>query len=414
MGYWKKLLDSLFRLAIIERWNDHPKPFDISELDKQAHKAIIAYLLAKIEEYEGANEINWLGLIDGIIFEALQRAILTDIKPRLFHKLMRTKKREINDLILKRLGALIKEINENWFERLRLYFFEESFLKREKEIIKAAHFLATYWEFQFIYNVAQGMYQIEREKKEIEDTLEDFHGLLGVQRFLLRKKLFGFINLCGQLRFQKRWIQTVRIPRTSVMGHMLMVAILSYVALKKANIENDNCLYSTFMVSLFHDLPEIITRDIVSDLKEDLDPRIIKEAEEEGVREEIYPLLPPYIREEISCFLGINENSHNEGIDEFSCRVCRFLQDGLKIELLDTRDFREICRQEMISSSDSCLVIPGTLVKEADITAAYAEAVYSINYGLRSEELMRAADKLKEKLLSTNFSEVARVINYQK
>jgi len=48
----KELLDHLFQLAVIERWNDHPKPFDITELDKQAHKAIIAYLLAKIEENE--------------------------------------------------------------------------------------------------------------------------------------------------------------------------------------------------------------------------------------------------------------------------------------------------------------------------------------------------------------------------
>jgi len=43
MSYYKSLLDNLFHLAIIDRWNDHPKPFDISELDKQAHKVIIAY-----------------------------------------------------------------------------------------------------------------------------------------------------------------------------------------------------------------------------------------------------------------------------------------------------------------------------------------------------------------------------------
>ena len=80
----KEILDHLFQLAVIERWNDHPKPFDTTEFNKQAHKAIIAYLLAKIEENENQKSINWTGLINGIIFEAMQRVILTDIKPAFF------------------------------------------------------------------------------------------------------------------------------------------------------------------------------------------------------------------------------------------------------------------------------------------------------------------------------------------
>jgi putative hydrolase of HD superfamily len=411
MSYYKSLLDNLFRLAIIDRWNDHPKPFDISELDKQAHKAIIAYILAKIEEKENDKKIDWPGLIDGIIFEALQRAVLTDIKPRLFHKLMRTKKEQINEFVLRELEYIVKGISEEWYKRFRLYLFKDSFLEYEKKIIQAAHFLSTYWEFQFIYNVSKGMYTIEQEKQEIENRLEDFHNLLGVQRFLLRKKLYGFINLCGQLRFQKRWIQTVRIPRTSVMGHMLMVAILSYVALKRENIDNEKCLYSTFMASLFHDLPEIITRDIISNLKKELTKGedIIKIAEIEGVKEEIYPLLPEYIRKELSCFLAICENlKESPNVNEFSNRKCEFTNTETKLYPLDEEaDFRQICTQ---SIGDNYLLIPGKLIKEADIASAYAEAVYSINYGLRSQELISDAKKIRERLLSTTFAEIAEAL----
>ncbi len=318
MSTLKELLDHLFQLAIIERWNDHPKPFDITELDKQAHKAIIAYLLAKIEEKEEGRKIDWIGLIDGIIFEAFQRAILTDIKPKLFHKLLKTRKEQINELVITQLRPIIESINLNWYKRFEHFFTNESFLSLEKEIINAAHFLATYWEFQFIYNIGkETIYNIEKEKHEIENTLEDFHNLLGVQRFLLRKKMYGFINLCGQLRFQKRWIQTVRIPRTSVMGHMLMVAILCYIVLKKEKIEEKNCLYGTFFTALFHDLPEIITRDIVSPVKKKLGEDIIKKAEQEGVREEIYPLLPEYIRKEMACFLAIPEQEEQRKQENF-------------------------------------------------------------------------------------------------
>jgi competence protein ComGF len=50
MIFVKLYRDKLFKLASIQRWNDHPKPFSITELDKQGHKAIVAYLFAKIEE----------------------------------------------------------------------------------------------------------------------------------------------------------------------------------------------------------------------------------------------------------------------------------------------------------------------------------------------------------------------------
>ena len=55
-----KIIDSLFCLAYIERWNDHPKPFSITELDKQAHKACIAFLFAKMEEKKGSERLTGL------------------------------------------------------------------------------------------------------------------------------------------------------------------------------------------------------------------------------------------------------------------------------------------------------------------------------------------------------------------
>jgi len=407
----KELLDHLFQLAVIERWNDHPKPFDITELDKQAHKAIIAYLLAKIEENENKKSINWNGLIDGIIFEALQRAILTDIKPKLFHKLLRKRKRKIADFVINNIEPIINAINSEWGENLKFYFLDDTYLSQEKEIIDAAHFLATYWEFQFIYNVAQKMYGVEKVKQELENKLEDFHNLLGVQRFLLRRKLYGFINLCGQLRFQKRWTKVVRIPRTSVMGHMLMVAILSYAILKREKIENKKFLYATFMSALFHDLPEIITRDIVAPLKNRLGEEIIKEAEIEGIREEVYPLLPEYIRKELACFLAIPENEGsltNTEVNEFSNRLCELSKMNVEIKVLENKDFHKLCALD--NEENSSLIIPGELIKQADKAVAYAEAVYSINFGVKTNELMNAAEGLRKELLHTEFAEIAEAL----
>ena len=49
----KDLILRIFSAANILRWNDHIRPFDFFELDKQAHKMIIAYIVAKFEEEEG-------------------------------------------------------------------------------------------------------------------------------------------------------------------------------------------------------------------------------------------------------------------------------------------------------------------------------------------------------------------------
>ena len=43
------LIEHIFKAASISRWNDYPKMVDINELDKQAHKVLIAYFLAKLE-----------------------------------------------------------------------------------------------------------------------------------------------------------------------------------------------------------------------------------------------------------------------------------------------------------------------------------------------------------------------------
>jgi len=87
----KGIIDRLFDAASIQRWNDHVRPVKFTELDKQAHKMIIAYVLARSEESDKGVKIHWKELIEGGIFELLQRVVLTDIKPPVFHRMMEKK-----------------------------------------------------------------------------------------------------------------------------------------------------------------------------------------------------------------------------------------------------------------------------------------------------------------------------------
>ena len=45
----ENLIERFYEAASMNRWNDHIRPVELTELDKQAHKMVIAYVIAKFE-----------------------------------------------------------------------------------------------------------------------------------------------------------------------------------------------------------------------------------------------------------------------------------------------------------------------------------------------------------------------------
>lgn len=82
-----KLIEHIFKAASISRWNDYPRMANLVELDKQAHKFIIAYFIAKMEK-----DVDMRVIIEGGIFEFLSRVVVTDIRPDVYHEIVRQKK----------------------------------------------------------------------------------------------------------------------------------------------------------------------------------------------------------------------------------------------------------------------------------------------------------------------------------
>ena len=89
----------MFDAANMSRWNDHLRTLDLSELDKQAHKAVIAWVIGKAEEDAG-RPVEWRTVIEHTLFSFLQRIALTDLKPQVFHKIAKEKKDEVNAYVL--------------------------------------------------------------------------------------------------------------------------------------------------------------------------------------------------------------------------------------------------------------------------------------------------------------------------
>lgn len=373
----KDLIELVFGAASIRRWNDQINPMEFTELDKQAHKMIIAWALAKCEDdRRGAKTVNWRYLVEGAVFELLQRIILTDIKPPVFHRMMAENGPELNKWVLRELKPLASCVNGGFYDRMERYLLDPGFAGYEKRILKAAHYLATQWEFNILYKLCPFIRGIDQIKAEIEDQLEDHIDLIGVQKISLQRKTYGFIDLCGQLRFQKRWSQSPRIPATSVLGHMLMVAILTYLGL----CDTDACeqrLVNGFQGALFHDLPEALTRDITSPVKNAVEglADTIKKYENLQMEEKVLPLVPPGWYRELSYFTD----------NEFENRV--MIDKKITINLT----FEELGEKY---NDGSCYPVDGEMICCADKLAAFIEAAESIRNGVTSRHLQEGIERL--------------------
>lgn len=370
------LIEQVFGAASIGRWNDYPRMIPLMELDKQAHKLIIAYFLAKSEP----EDIDIYNLIEAGIFEFFRRVVVTDIRPDVFHNSIEKKSKQINAWVLSKLESSLLPIqNGEYFKKFEQFLNDDTMYEKERFILKAASYLSTRWEFGIVYQTSQFLNDIEELKKSVEMEIEDYYELIGVRKILLNKKLAKVVDLSGRLRFQKRWAQTPRIPETSVLGHMLIVAILGYFYSLKIGACKKRVEFN-FLCALFHDLPEALTRDIISPVKYSVSglDDLISEFEMAKIDDEIMPNIPLHIKDEFSYILGINEGKK----DEFANRIYE-----KNIKIVDTlKPYNE----------DKYRAIDGVGLKQCDKFAAFIEATLSISHGIKSKELVNAVESLKK------------------
>ena len=362
------ILRFIYQAASMQRWNDHIRPHrGFTELDKQAHKLFYAYVIGRFEEE--TDPVDWTKLIEGAIFEFLQRILLTDIKPNIFHTLMEKHGQQINELVMEKLiGMGLNDIQTGLSDRMRSYLLDPECSSHEKRILRASHYLATNWEFNIVYHLSNDLFGIEQTKRNIERQLEKHQDIEGVRKLVFNSAVMDFINLVGQLRFQQRWAQTQRIPETSVAGHMLIVALLSYMLSLQLN-PCEKRKYNNFFAGLFHDMPEVLTRDIISPVKNSIEGLgdLIKVIEDIQMEEFLLPLLPKAWRSEIRNFTG----------NEFAGKI---ILDNKILEVSSDK-INELYNEDRFSPVD------GSLIEFCDKLAAYMEAYLSIKHGISSQNL---------------------------
>ncbi|MBI5536867.1 MAG: HD domain-containing protein [Deltaproteobacteria bacterium] len=374
----KSLITKIFEAFSIQRWNDQIRPVPLVEMDKHGHKMFITYCLARYEEDAGTR-VHWPNLIRGGVYELLRRVVLTDIKSPIYRRI-RSQHRdqfiELSRWVCDQLDPLTD--NETRAE-MRAHLVDDRVIdETSRRILEAAHAYASFWEFQILKQVHPNGQHVARIEREMYNDIEPHLALTGMRKMMSRCDVAQFIDLVGQLRFQVRWGQTLRVPSTSVLGHSMMVATLMFFFSRDLPDCCERRMRNNFFGGLFHDLPECLTRDIISPVKgaaKDL-PNVIQEIERELVQKEILPLVETLWRPELMYFME----------DEFTSKI---RTDGAP---------KPSTSDEINASynSDEFDPVDGQLIKAADHLAAYVEAYTSSAMGFRTPHVINGMQGLRE------------------
>lgn len=380
----KSLVDRLYQTSTMGRWTDRVRPIDLSVLGKHAHRMAAAFVIGKEVEaqvHAEGQDFHWQKVIEGGIFELLFSCVTTDIKSPVFKSIMgdadarASLVAHVQDVLSSDLRTLGTDPHASLYKSFCEYYdtkLDQDVQLPEQRVLRAASAYSTNWEYQLIKQVeplhaarnaddAAGtkthrlhyIAKVDSRLAEEEGEFGELH-LLDLENGKRRKLL----DLIGRLRFQDRWSQTPIIPRRPVLDHSLIVAVLSYLwttVLYEQGCSDDasqearsQVLCNNFFGGLFHDLGEILTRDIVSPIKNLSDElrAVIEKHQRDELMSELAPLVPPAYAEEF--------------------------------ETMALQPFERRAHYD------------GSLVRLCDVFSAFMEAYYSVSYGVRSAELVRA------------------------
>ncbi|WP_029898272.1 HD domain-containing protein [Desulfohalovibrio reitneri] len=387
----KSLLQLLFSGSYMKRWNDKLRPIELYEVDKQAHKMLIAWALFEINSRGmSLDERTALGgrIVEGGLFEYMYRLIITDIKPPVFYQIKENPEHyaRLTGWVVEQLTPRIQVLGPEFCTRLENYLAKPDHEDLAGRILFASHIYASRAEFLLIKDINPWDEELEEIEADFQQTLERHADIEGVPDLLTEgSNLDRFARLAGRLRFQTRWSQTPRIPETSVLGHMFIVACFAYLFC----LEQDACearKQNSFFAGLVHDLPELLTRDIISPVKRSVEgiADLIQRYERDALDKRVFSLLRSDmlrpVGERLAYFLGLDSGG------EFVTRVRK--RDG-KVVKASYESLRESFEGDEYDPLD------GGLLKICDSLAAFLEAYTAMRNGITSEGLQQSLWRIR-------------------
>lgn len=288
----------------IVRWSNFPRIENISPLDNTWYVIHIALFLSYLEE-KNWKIIDKEYLIKKIIFDLFSSLILSDINSwtrdyilNIDDKIFNKMNQKVIDYInsLQWWEFIKKDLKEIWWEKNK---------NLEDKIVLAAKKFAWYNEaminskvFDFTYDSILDDINLSIEKQREE--------LQSLDLLLKNDSYKKYLSHIRRLSYCKRWSWTKRNYEISVMSHLVMVTFISYILWSYENQQGSAYnIYNMMLRSLYHDIPEAITWDIISPTKEMIEwfRNILEEVETQMLNDYFFVYVEKDYKKNISKYL---------------------------------------------------------------------------------------------------------------
>ena len=409
-------LKRLFEGYFILRWNDKIHPIPLVEMDRHGHRMMVAFLMGRMEERRG-RDVDWTYLLAGGTFHLLRKIVFSDLKPAVSSRLYKN-----NPEVLSRMNRHVLDQVAAWVDpqtaRLLRDFLHQdpevsypsTVRERTFRLLRSASKFVTLREFELLKKVNPDTEEMHVIEREIHAELHRFSDIPALHAFLLSRPMARFNHVLEKLRYQRRWSQTYKMPPTSVMGHSVYVATLTWFFLNHI-FHAKGILYpmdrppavvaTTYFAALFHDLAEAVTRDIVRPVKEWF-VRVLRE--HQGVEalgqqdQESYDAIKAIEADLLQEALSLLAE---EGYPELETLLRYFSLEEFANKRFTVNGDMEVGVEDevLLSSPPEVWPVWGRLVELADNLAAFVEAQQSVEMGIRPESLVRALESIREMLL---------------
>ncbi len=268
IGFILKLM--LTRGLSMKRWNNFPRIEDVSHLDNVWYVIHIALFLSYLEE-KNWKKVNREFLIKRIIFNSFLSLLISDINSW------------TREYIKNIDSSIFRQIEDLWIKNL-LDLDSPDFIKKDLEstllntdnklellIIDCAKKYAWLNECTINSKIYDDIYEVPLF--EINGFLNENRNKLYSLNILLDNDNYKkYLSHIRRLSHSMRWSWQTRIFPISVMSHLVIITYIAYVIWM---IENNNwknySIEELLLRTIYHDIPEAITGDIITPTKKSVD-----------------------------------------------------------------------------------------------------------------------------------------------
>ena len=302
---WNILRLLFTRWLSISRWNNFPRAVEINHLDNVWFVLHVALFLAYLESKKSGQSIDQFYIMKKVIFGSFRDLVLSDINSWTKEYIKRINADIFSELHKKSFNFLL---NFDWPDYLkqdiRTIVFDHSD-RIENSIIYAAKKYVWYTEAESNAAVFPFMYEVPLAELALEIKAHRTK-LASLDELMNNKQYQKYLSHINRLSFSMRWNHVHRTFPISVMSHQVIVAFISYIIGMVENENGASCDIEKMMIkAIYHDVPEVITWDIITPTKQAVDgfTLVLEEVETQMLDDYLFSYIPIHYKNYIGEYM---------------------------------------------------------------------------------------------------------------